>query len=200
MSLVSSASPRSSTTGFTKQNTFDAHFDQMEDKKFGKLSQLHENPSLDLSSESECAPEPPPRPASNITQIKPPPLPPKKQPGELCAKPPPRPPHSDFDMRYDYVETYETAPNSLEFVSSGVEKSPPLPVPARKTKTENDFGRSRNKIETSAQEDDYLTPISTSKSNKGTYTVFILKSIFFSLTTFGICGIDNMISFTTNFV
>lgn len=166
MSLAT-ASSRSSTTSFIKQNTFDVHFDQKEDKKFGKLSQLHENPSLDLSSESECAPEPPPRPTSNTTQIKPPPLPPKKQPGEVCVKPPPRPPHTDFDSRYDYIETYETAPNSLEYIASGIEKSPPLPLPARKTKLENDFGRSRNKLETSACDEDYLTPAPLPEINKG---------------------------------
>ncbi|KRT85692.1 hypothetical protein AMK59_1078, partial [Oryctes borbonicus] len=166
MSLATATS-RSSAAGFTKQNTFDVHFDQMEDKKFGKLSQLHENPSLDLSSESECAPEPPPRPTTNITQVKPPPLPPKKQPGELCVKPPPRPPHSDFDSRYDYIDTYETAPNSLEFVGSGIEKSPPLPAPARKTKFENDFSRPRSKLPTNVDEDDYLTPISMPKSTQG---------------------------------
>ncbi|GJQ66151.1 Dab [Trypoxylus dichotomus] len=165
MSLASATS-RSSAAGFTKQNTFDVHFDQMEDKKFGKLSQLHENPSLDLSSESECAPEPPPRPTTNVTQAKPPPLPPKKQPGELCVKPPPRPPHSDFDSRYDDIDAYDMAPNSLEFVGSGVEKSPPLPAPARKTKFENDFSRPRNKG-TNADEGDYLTPISLPKSNQG---------------------------------
>ncbi|KAK9759072.1 Phosphotyrosine interaction domain (PTB/PID) [Popillia japonica] len=167
MSLAS-VSPRSNAAaGLAKQNTFDVQFDQVEDKKFGKLNQLHENPSLDLSSESECAPEPPPRPTSNITQIKPPPLPPKKQAGELCVKPPPRPPHSDFDLRYDYIETYETAPNSLEFVGTGIEKSPPLPAPARKIKCENDFSRTRNKLGTNVEEEDYLTPVSLPKANKG---------------------------------
>lgn len=95
-------SPRN-ISSLSKQNTFDLKF---EDKKYGKMSQLHENPSLDMSSESECAPEPPPRPATNISPIKPPPLPPKKQPGDL-TKPPPRPPHTE-ESHYDYMESYET--------------------------------------------------------------------------------------------
>lgn len=147
---------------FSKQNTFDVQFDKFEDKKLNKLSQLHENPSLDLSSESECAPEPPPRPATNLTTIKPPPLPPKKQPGVLNMKPPPRPPHTE-DSHYDYMDHYETAPNSLEFIKN-LDTSPPLPVPARKSKFESDFTavpeRPKKQFNLQQQEDDYLTPVS----------------------------------------
>lgn len=113
-----------------KHNTFDVKFDD----KITKLS--HDNRSLDMSSESECAPDPPPRPASNLIQIKPPPLPPKKQPGDLCSKPPPRPPYSE-DSHYDYIENYETGPNSIEIKK--LDKSPPIPAPARKNKFESDF-------------------------------------------------------------
>ncbi|KAJ8972880.1 hypothetical protein NQ317_015785 [Molorchus minor] len=130
MSLLSS-SPK--TVQFGKLNSFDVQFD-----KFDKLSQQHENPSLDISSESECAPEPPPRPASTLMQIKPPPLPPKKQINDLAVKPPPRPPYHSEDSPYDYMDKYETAPNSLEYIKT-VEKSPPLPVPSRKSKFESDF-------------------------------------------------------------
>lgn len=146
---------------FAKQNTFDVQFDKYEDKKLNKLTQLHENPSLDLSSESECAPEPPPRPATNLTTIKPPPLPPKKQPGDLNMKPPPRPPHTE-DTHYDYMDHYETAPNSLEYVKN-LDTSPPLPVPARKSKFESDFTavpERPKKQFTLQQEEDYLTPVS----------------------------------------
>lgn len=154
-----STSPR--TVQFSKQNTFDAHFDKYEDKKLNKFLQLRENPSLDLSSESECAPEPPPRPTNNLSQIKPPPLPPKKQLGDISMKPPPRPPHTD-DSHYDYMDHYETAPNSLEFMKN-LESSPPLPVPSRKSKFESDFTavpeRPKKQFNLSAEED-YLTPVS----------------------------------------
>lgn len=131
MSLTST-SPR--TVQFNKQNTFDVKFD---DKTLSKMSQIHENRSLDMSSESECAPEPPPRPQSGLVQIKPPPLPPKKQPGDLCSKPPPRPPYTD-ESHYDYMDNYETGPNSLELIKR-LDKSPQLPAPARKAKFESDF-------------------------------------------------------------
>lgn len=146
---------------FSKQNTFDSHYEKIDDKKYSKLSHMHENPSLDLSSESECAPEPPPRPPNNMTQIKPPPLPPKKQPGDVTVKPPPRPPHSE-DSHYDYMDNFETGPNSLEFIKN-LEKSPPLPVPVRKSKFESDFTSvpERPKKQFNLQtEEDYLTPIS----------------------------------------
>nr|XP_022904079.1 protein disabled isoform X2 [Onthophagus taurus] len=140
----------------SKQNTFDVNFD--------KLTHLHENPSLDLSSESECAPEPPPRPVANLTQIKPPPLPPKKAP-EFCVKPPPRPPYNE-DSHYDYMENFETAPNSLSnSIDYSKDKSPPLPVPQRKSKFESDFTNPPDRplkkgFVSSDDNDDYLTPIS----------------------------------------
>ncbi|VEN49122.1 unnamed protein product [Callosobruchus maculatus] len=143
-----STSPKAPSL-FTKQSTFD-------EKNYSKLTQLHDNPSLDISSESECAPEPPPRP---VVQIKPPPLPPKKQ-TELATKPPPRPPHGE-ESPYDFIEKYETAPSSLEFVKNP-EKRPPLPVPARKAKFESDFipERPKKQLNVSSSEEDYLTPVS----------------------------------------
>nr|CAI5868869.1 unnamed protein product [Callosobruchus analis] len=143
-----SSSPKAPSL-FSKQNTFD-------EKNYSKLTQLHDNPSLDISSESECAPEPPPRP---VVQIKPPPLPPKKQ-TELTTKPPPRPPHGE-ESPYDFIEKYETAPSSLEFAKNP-EKRPPLPVPARKAKFESDFipERPKKQLNVSSSEEDYLTPVS----------------------------------------
>lgn len=149
---------------FNKQNTFDVTFD---DVNFNKMSQMHENPSLDMSSETESAPEPPPRP---LTAIKPPPLPPKKA-GE--GKPPPRPPHQMEDSHYDYMDNYESGSNSMEIIRN-LEKSPPLPVPSRKAKFESDFTSvpERPKKQFNV-EDDYLTPISfpASKSNGKESTV-----------------------------
>ncbi|XP_049817502.1 protein disabled isoform X2 [Aethina tumida] len=155
---LAGTSPRSSQ--FTKQNTFDVQFERLEEKKINQLSELHENPSLDMSSESECAPEPPPRPAATLMQIKPPPLPPKKQ-NDLTTKPPPRPPHTE-DPIYDYMDNYETAPNSLEYMKN-IEKSPPLPVPARKSKFDSNSGvapeRPKKQFNVHSSEEDYLTPV-----------------------------------------
>ncbi|KAK5648976.1 hypothetical protein RI129_003868 [Pyrocoelia pectoralis] len=148
---------------FNKQNTFD-------DKLSGKILQIHENRSLDMSSESECAPEPPPRPTVNFVQIKPPPLPPKKQPGDLCIKPPPRPPYGD-ESHYDYMDNYETGTGNSE--SKKFDKSPPLPAPARKVKLNTEFSTppQRPKKQFNLQqgwssEEDYLTPISYPNQTK----------------------------------
>ncbi|PSN51039.1 hypothetical protein C0J52_15417 [Blattella germanica] len=80
---------------------------------------------------AEIAPEPPPRPAANITAIKPPPLPPKRQQAGSMIKPPPRPPHTEDHPHYDYIENYGTS--SSPTLQDGEElKSPPIPVPARR--------------------------------------------------------------------
>ncbi|XP_074037034.1 DAB adaptor protein isoform X3 [Leptinotarsa decemlineata] len=143
-----STSPKS--ISFSRQSTFDV--------QFNKLSHSHENPSLDVSSEGECAPEPPPRPTPNVMYIKPPPLPPKKQTNDLAVKPPPRPPYHAEESPYEFIDKYETAVNSVEFK----EKGPPLPVPARKAKFDSEYPpeRPRKHFNTSLSEEDYLTPIS----------------------------------------
>lgn len=113
---------------------------------------------------AEIAPEPPPRPATSITTIKPPPLPPKRQQAGTIMKPPPRPPHIE-DQHYDYIENYETSsPPSLDVEDIN---SPPIPVPARRPRfSDMDTGtipqRPRrqaliSKLSTSS-ENDYLTP------------------------------------------
>ncbi|XP_072389081.1 protein disabled isoform X3 [Diabrotica undecimpunctata] len=137
-------------------NTFDVPHE--------KLAHLHENASLEISSESESAPEPPPRPTNQLMSIKPPPLPPKKQ-NDLASKPPPRPPYHSEESPYDFIDKYETAPNNI----IGLEKSPPLPVPARKAKFEMEAPerpRKQFQISTSG-EDDYLTPISLPEKTSG---------------------------------
>ncbi|KAG5897297.1 hypothetical protein JTB14_011462 [Gonioctena quinquepunctata] len=160
--LSLSTSPK--TISFSRQSTFDV--------QFSKLSQSHENPSLDVSSEGECAPEPPPRPAPNVTYIKPPPLPPKKQMNDIAIKPPPRPPYHNEESAYEFIEKYETAPNSIEFFAKNYEKSPPLPVPARRAKLDSECStvpeRPRKHFNISLSEEDYLTPISfPEKSSSG---------------------------------
>lgn len=161
ISMVDKTSPKG--VHFSKQSTFDVQFDKFDQSKHGKkFTRLHENISLDISSGSEYVPEPPPRPESTLMQIKPPPLPPKKQSNDFSVKPPPRPPHAE-ESHYDYMDDYETAPNSLEFIRN-MDKSPPIPVPARKTKFEPSFGtvpeRPKKQFNVQSSEEDYLTPIS----------------------------------------
>lgn len=128
------------------KNTFDLQLDG--NKKFEKSK-------FDTSLESESAPDPPPRPTSNISPIKPPPLPPKKQ--NDTTKPPPRPPHTE-ESHYDYMESYETAPSSLDLSDIG----PPLPVPARKSRFDQDFGTAPQRPKknlSGTSDEDYLTPV-----------------------------------------
>ncbi|KAF7277837.1 hypothetical protein GWI33_009095 [Rhynchophorus ferrugineus] len=144
-----SSSPR--TVQFTKSGTFD-------DRKS----------SSEMLSETENAPEPPPRPAATLTlgEIQPPPLPPKKQ-GDIVLKPPPRPPHTE-DNRYDYIEKFEREQKVLD-IKSILDNTPPLPVPQRKSKFESDFTtppeRPRKQNQHSSDED-YLTPISFPDSSE----------------------------------
>lgn len=80
---------------------------------------------------AEIAPEPPPRPAANITAIKPPPLPPKRQQASTVIKPPPRPPHNDEQPHYDYIDETSSSPTLQDEDDL---KSPPIPIPARRQK------------------------------------------------------------------
>lgn len=84
---------------------------------------------------------------------------------EKQNKPLPRLPQTE-ESHYDYMDNYETAPNSIEFVKD-IEKSPPLPVPARKSKFESDFTvppeRPKKQINIQSSEEDYLTPIKYNK-------------------------------------
>ncbi|XP_044747407.1 protein disabled isoform X2 [Coccinella septempunctata] len=118
----------------------------------------------DEEVKDESAPEPPPRPDTAILQIKPPPLPPKKQANDLLVKPPPRPPHVE-DSLYGYMDNYATV--SSTFSSSiGVERSPALPIPMRKSRFDNDAtapDRPAKQGLVNSFEDDYLTPIQFSK-------------------------------------
>ena len=112
---------------------------------------------------AEIAPEPPPRPAANMTAIKPPPLPPKRQQASTMIKPPPRPPHTDEHSHYDYIENYETS-SSPTLQDEDDLKSPPIPVPARRPRFGDfNFGsvprRPRRQLPVSKFDDsDYLPP------------------------------------------
>ncbi|XP_066249768.1 protein disabled isoform X3 [Euwallacea similis] len=133
---------------FSKQDPFETEF---------ATQKILTGPSPRSISESENAPEPPPRPVATLSEIQPPPLPPKKQ-SDIVLKPPPRPPHSE-EGKYDYIET------AGEF-KGAQESSPPLPIPQRKTKFESDFSlppeRPRKSNSQHSGDEGYLTPINLS--------------------------------------
>lgn len=112
---------------------------------------------------AEIAPEPPPRPTTNITTIKPPPLPPKRQQAGPVIKPPPRPPHTDEHPHYDYIENYETS-SSPTMQDEDNLRSPPIPVPARRPRFgDSNLGnvpqRPRRQLPVAKSDDnDYLPP------------------------------------------
>lgn len=114
------------------------------------MRRLQESDSL---SETETAPEPPPRPDSS-SHAEPPPLPPKKQFSDIVIRPSPLSINRDT-TRYDYIS--QSRRNQQNDQSS-----PALPLPSRKvTRTDSSFpgpGRPAKKIK---DEDEYLTPIST---------------------------------------
>lgn len=142
---------------FTKQDPFETEFaTQKLLNRLGSSPRTVQFSSKELSSESESAPEPPPRPAATLGELQPPPLPPKKQ-SEIVVKPPPRPPHSE-DGRYDYIETVSGV---LGEAKNLFENSPPLPVPQRKSKFDSEFTipPERPRKQGNSLEDDYLTPV-----------------------------------------
>ncbi|XP_050312433.1 uncharacterized protein LOC126747689 isoform X2 [Anthonomus grandis grandis] len=127
---------------FTKQDPFETEFALKELSLLSK-SPKQVNFEQKLSSESEGAPEPPPRPAAVI--LEPPPLPPKKQ-GDIVLKPPPRPPHSEES---EYLESVKEQFNG-----------PPLPLPQRKLKFDDSLPPERPRKQQNSSDEDYLTPIS----------------------------------------
>ncbi|XP_070070610.1 protein disabled isoform X3 [Drosophila takahashii] len=116
------------------------------------MRRLQESDSL---SETEAAPEPPPRPDSS-PYSEPPPLPPKKQFSDLVIRPSagnPTPPPTAG--RYEYLNSSVTARRTLSSVDA-----PPIPLPSRRVgRSDGCFpgpGRPRKPGHT---EDDYLAPL-----------------------------------------
>ncbi|XP_017080974.1 protein disabled isoform X2 [Drosophila eugracilis] len=116
------------------------------------MRRLQESDSL---SETEAAPEPPPRPDST-PYSEPPPLPPKKQFSDLVIRPSPAnatPPPSAG--RYEYLNSSVTARRTVSSVDA-----PPIPLPSRRVgRSDGCFpgpGRPRKPGHT---EDDYLAPL-----------------------------------------
>nr|XP_018907562.1 PREDICTED: protein disabled isoform X1 [Bemisia tabaci] len=168
--LVKIPSPKQKPRSrLSKQVTVESTVDRTKTEKLGEVSK---NRSLGTPSptsftaqaeeidekSNETAPEPPPRPTANLTFIKPPPLPPKKQQNMSIMKPPPRPPYSDLS-HYDYIENYGT---SIAPQPTADEKSPPVPVPARRPRfgapTNNAPERPKKQQSGNVDSDYYLTP------------------------------------------
>ncbi|XP_039229511.1 protein disabled isoform X4 [Drosophila yakuba] len=116
------------------------------------MRRLQESDSL---SETEAAPEPPPRPDST-PYSEPPPLPPKKQFSDLVIRPSPaNPTPPPTTGRYEYLNSNVTARRTLSSVDA-----PPIPLPSRRVgRSDGCFpgpGRPRKPGHT---EDDYLAPL-----------------------------------------
>ncbi|XP_041452185.1 protein disabled isoform X3 [Drosophila obscura] len=115
------------------------------------MRRLQESDSL---SETEAAPEPPPRPDSAPCSG-PPPLPPKKQFSDLVIRPSPAPPTAG---RYEYLNS--SSSSTRRTLSHSLADSPPIPLPSRRVgRTEACFpgpGRPRKPHQ---PEDDYMIPL-----------------------------------------
>ncbi|KAH8296214.1 hypothetical protein KR054_003120 [Drosophila jambulina] len=118
------------------------------------MRRLQESDSL---SETEAAPEPPPRPDS-APYSEPPPLPPKKQFSDLVIRPSPaNPVPPPTAGRYEYLNS--SATTARRTLSSAAD-APPIPLPSRRVgRSDGCFpgpGRPRKPGHT---EDDYLAPL-----------------------------------------
>ncbi|XP_052859807.1 protein disabled [Anopheles cruzii] len=154
----------SSSSKKMKPNLFGQKFSKRDSNSIN-MRRLQESDSL---SETETAPEPPPRPDS-ASHIEPPPLPPKKQFADIVIRPSPRASFGSdrgsgggTGQRYDYVGSkYESTSRSSPQSAGGPgSDAPPLPLPSRKV------GRSAGETigpgrpqKKSNDEEDYLTPV-----------------------------------------
>ncbi|EDW33731.1 GL13283 [Drosophila persimilis] len=115
------------------------------------MRRLQESDSL---SETEAAPEPPPRPDSAPCSG-PPPLPPKKQFSDLVIRPSPAPPTAG---RYEYLNS--SSSSTRRTLAHSLPDAPPIPLPSRRVgRTDACFpgpGRPRKPHQT---EDDYMMPL-----------------------------------------
>ncbi|XP_033238078.1 protein disabled isoform X2 [Drosophila pseudoobscura] len=115
------------------------------------MRRLQESDSL---SETEAAPEPPPRPDSAPCSG-PPPLPPKKQFSDLVIRPSPAPPTAG---RYEYLNS--SSSSTRRTLAHSLPDAPPIPLPSRRVgRTDACFpgpGRPRKPHQT---DDDYMMPL-----------------------------------------
>lgn len=146
-----------------KQNTVDAIsgigakkmkplFGQKFTKRESNMRRLQESDSF---SENE-APEPPPRPDSNL-HSEPPPLPPKKQFSDIVIRPRVTSPLARDSAKYDYLCANKSSHSQLS-----PDNIPALPLPSRRIgRTESTYpGPGRPEKRLGNDEDGYLTPIS----------------------------------------
>lgn len=119
------------------------------------MRRLQESDSL---SESEAAPDPPPRPDS-YSHMEPPPLPPKKQFSDIVIRPRVTSPLARDSAKYDYLGISKQSHSSYGQKSND---TPALPLPSRRIgRTESAYpGPGRPAKKGAKDEDDYLTPIS----------------------------------------
>ncbi|KAH8303544.1 hypothetical protein KR018_002561 [Drosophila ironensis] len=131
-------------------------------RAFGKSSDIGSSVNMrrlqesDSLSETEAAPEPPPRPDS-VSYSEPPPLPPKKQFSDLVIRPTPALPTPQPSAgRYEYLNSSRRTGSS----SAAAADAPPIPLPSRRVgRSDGNFpgpGRPRKPGHT---EDDYLAPL-----------------------------------------
>lgn len=115
------------------------------------MRRLQESDSL---SETETAPEPPPRP-DTMSHIEPPPLPPKKQFSDIVIKPRVTSPLAmpTDTSRYDYVGSK----------ISQNDNSPAIPLPSRKVSRTDSSIPGPSRPAKKKDEDDYLTPLSSNE-------------------------------------
>ncbi|XP_055704115.1 protein disabled isoform X2 [Phlebotomus papatasi] len=165
--LSSSAIIRNRPSVF-KQNTVDV-ISSISSKKmmkphlFGQKFSKRDSNSInmrrlqesDSMSENETAPEPPPRPDSS-SHVEPPPLPPKKQFGDIVIRPSTRSSgYGSRGDRYDYVLA------KMSKNSTSDTNAPPLPLPSRRIgRSDANYpgpGRPEKKVN---DDEDYLTPLS----------------------------------------
>ncbi|EAA11384.4 AGAP006528-PA [Anopheles gambiae str. PEST] len=161
----------SSSSKKMKPNLFGQKFSKRDSNSIN-MRRLQESDSL---SETEMAPEPPPRPDSG-SHIEPPPLPPKKQFADIVIRPSPRSSSSSSSHaggagsgslsghgpreRYDYVGSKYDSSRPPSGGDRAGSDAPPLPLPSRKVgRTAGETvgpGRPQKKC---TDEDDYLAPI-----------------------------------------
>ncbi|XP_043070086.1 protein disabled isoform X3 [Drosophila bipectinata] len=131
-------------------------------RAFGKSSDIGSSVNMrrlqesDSLSETEAAPEPPPRPDS-APYSEPPPLPPKKQFSDLVIRPTPAiPTPQQAAGRYEYLNSS----SQVRRTPSSSADAPPIPLPSRRVgRSDGNFpgpGRPRKPGHT---EDDYLAPL-----------------------------------------
>lgn len=182
-SMYATQNVRSSKSGGIKQNTVDV-ISTISSKTmphlFGQKFSKRDSPSINMRrlqecdslSETEGAPEPPPRP-DVIAQ--PPPLPPKKQFTDIIIRPRTtsissstssttvviQPPPSTISRYAEIMNSSRRPVDSSSPTSSGSGSAPPIPLPSRKvSRIEYNYPGPNRPRKPGCDEDNYLAPVS----------------------------------------